>query len=183
MSHIQVSAVTSQGSLIKIDHQRPHQFIHFIHHISTFIILRISYSLYFSRSRPCFLVLNTPPTPPPYILHQDLLTDNPLNGEELTPQSRSKSPFLISTQHQGVNKSVSVIVIIIIMISLKQFYQLDCLKMTILLHVFVFIFCGLLLSSLVTSIFVIWASLYFSLKFLHHLVQSTFPSYTTVFSA
>ena len=48
---------------------------------------------------------------------------------------------------------------------------------------FLFIFCGLLLSSQVTSIFVIWAFLYFSLNSLHHLVQLIFLSYTTVFSA
>ena len=66
---------------------------------------------------------------PTHILHQDLLTDSPLNREELNPQSRSKSPFLIppSILHngrillvlRGINKSVSVIMIIILMISLK----------------------------------------------------------------
>ena len=142
LRHIQVPAVTSQGSFIKSDQQRSQQFIHFIYFytfISTFIIQEFPIvkeikALLFTFKHPF----------PTHILHQDLLTDSPLNREELNPQSRSKSPFLIppSILHKGrillvlrgINKSVSVIMIIILMISLKQFHQLNCLKMIILLN-------------------------------------------------
>ena len=70
--------------------------MHFIQHISTFISLRISYNLYFSSQSLSFHFKLPSPT---HILHQDLLTESPLNGEELTPQSRSMSPFPIHTQH------------------------------------------------------------------------------------